>query len=126
MSPAAREQGAQVSLVGLQTGVVPVHWVWFAPVHCTQAPLVASQAGVAGVPAQSASTVQGPQVWAPVLQTGVASGQSALGLHWTHMKAEALHAGVAPVQAVLSVVVHWTHWPTVVLQAGVAGVPAQS
>src|SRR5207248_10590226 len=62
MSPDARAQGAQVSLPVLQTGVAPAHWVWFAPVHWTQAPRVASQAGVAGVPAQSASTVHGPQV----------------------------------------------------------------
>jgi hypothetical protein len=102
----------------------PVHFVVFDPEQTPHAPL-GWQAGVAGVPAQSASLAQAWQTWLVPLQTGVVPAHWALVRHPTQVPAAASHTDVAPEHFVLFVAEHAPHDPFG-WQAGVAGVAVQS
>jgi hypothetical protein len=93
----------QVPRATSQVFPMAVHTVSLVPVHCTQAWKPELQAGVAGVPVQSASTLQ-PHSSRP----SVAARQMGL---------------VVPVHCVALVAVHCTHVPVDTSHAGVAGVP---
>jgi hypothetical protein len=75
-----------------QIAVPPPQAIELVEVHWPHAPQT-SQAGVAGVEAQSASDPQALQT--PPLHTGVSPPQSAFVRHWAHVFVARLHRGVA-------------------------------
>jgi hypothetical protein len=78
------EHPTQVSVVVLQTGVVPVQAVVLPALHCTQVWVAVLQTFPAGLPLQSVFVWHCSQVLVAVLQTGVAVGQSPFSRHPTH------------------------------------------
>ncbi len=112
--------GSGSSLPGPEPSPSSPQAVWFVAVHWTQRPVVASQAGVPGWPAQPESDAQATQV--PPEQVGAAGWvQSAFVWQATHRWVAGSQIGVAPEHAEASAAVHETQAPET--QRGVA--PAQ-
>jgi hypothetical protein len=83
--------------------------------------------GVSGVPAQSASVLQGPQVFVSGSQIGLSMGQSESLEHCSQVLVSVLHTGVSIGQfAFLEQGTQLPAFVPVIAHAGVSGVPAQS
>jgi hypothetical protein len=124
---------AQVALVRQPTqtprgtshiAVAPRQVVVFVAEQAPQAP-DGWQAGVAGVPAQSASPVQAWHVFVPVSQTGFVAPHCAAVVQETHVPVVASHPATGPLHFVAFDAEQTPQAPDG-WQAGVAGVAAQS
>ena len=107
-------------------GVAPVHGVWFAASHSTQAPRLppaSAHTVVPGMAAHSASAVHAVQVL-PAPQMGVMPLQSPFETQATQTFATVSHSGAPPAHADVSPASHCTHAPLLAPASAQTSAPA--